>query len=254
MKSFPFKVSKLKIMLGVTLVAASLSAMAAYPDKPITVLVGYGGGGGADTIARMYADGIAKALDATVIVENKAGAGGTLAASSAARAKPDGYTLMVAPTAVFTITPNVRKTTYDPIKDFTPISTLATGMDVLILSNAVPANNISEFVALAKESPGKYSYASSGLATSTHLMGVVFTEAAGIDMLHVPYKSSSEYLPDVIEGRVSMAFDPVLLGQVAGGKLKLLGVAADEREPAYPDAQTTKGAGIDMSFAYDKEL
>ncbi|NYT76921.1 tripartite tricarboxylate transporter substrate binding protein [Alcaligenaceae bacterium] len=252
MKSFPLKPSKLKLMLGVAMLVATTSAMAAYPDKPITVLVGYGGGGGADTIARMYADGIAKALNAAVIVENKPGAGGTLAASTVARAAPDGYTLMVAPTAVFTITPNVRKTTYNPIKDFTPISTLATGMDVLILSKTVPANNISEFVAQAKKNPGKYSYASSGLATSTHLMGVVFAEAAGIDMLHVPYKSSSEYLPDLIEGRVSMAFDPVLLGQVAGGKLKLMGIAADKREPAYPDAQTTKEAGIDMAFAYDK--
>lgn len=253
MKSTCTQTSKARLLLGgLGLLLASAAAVAAYPEKPVTVLVGYGAGGGADTIARLYAERLAAEFKQPFIVENKPGAGATLAAATAAKAAPDGYTLMVAPTAVFTITPNVRKTNYDPLKDYTPISTLAQGLDVLVLSKAIPANTVAEFIALAKKHPGKYSYASSGLATSTHLMGAVFSEAAGIEMLHVPYKSSSEYLTDLIEGRVSIAFDPVLLNQVSGGKLKLLGLVADARLPAYPDASTTKEAGIDMTDAYGK--
>jgi len=230
----------------------ALPAAAAYPDKPVTVVVGYGPGGGADTLARLYAEKLSAELGRPFVVENKPGAGATLAAGEVARAAPDGYTLMVAPTAVFTITPNVRKVNYAPLKDFTPISTLATGMDVVIASKALPAASLPEFIALAKAHPGKYSFASSGLATSTHLMGEVFKEASGLDMLHVPYKSSNDYLPDLIEGRVALAFDPVLLNQVQAGKLRFMAVVGDDRLEDRPDVGTTREAGLDMTLAQNR--
>lgn len=237
---------------GVVAFSLPASVQAAYPDRPVTIMVGYGAGGGADMLARLYAEKLSARLNQTFIVENKPGAGATLAASSVAHSKPDGYTLMVAPTAVFTITPNVRRTNYAPLTDFTPIATLATGLDIITSSQAIPAKNLSEFIVLAKENPGKYSFASSGLATSTHFMGEIFKEAAGIDILHVPYKSSNDYLPDLIQGRVSIAFDPVLLNQVNAGKLNLLGVAQDTPLDSHPQAQTSKAAGIDMTAAYER--
>lgn len=240
------------VVTGAFAAALPLAAQAAYPDRAVTIMVGYGAGGGADLLARLYAEKLAAKLNQTFIVENKPGAGATLAASAVAHSKPDGYTLMVAPTAVFTITPNVRRTNYAPLKDFTPIATLATGLDIITSSKTIPANNLSEFIVLAKANPGKYSFASSGLATSTHFTGEMFKEAAGIDILHVPYKSSNDYLPDLIQGRVSIAFDPVLLNQVNADKLNLLGVAQDEPLEGYPQAQTSKQAGIDMSPAYER--
>lgn len=238
--------------LGVIMVSNAAQAAGDYPNKPVTIVVGYGAGGGADTIARLYAEKLQGALKQSFVVENKPGAGATLGAAAVARSPNDGYTLMVAPTAVFTVTPIVRKTPYDPIADFTPIGNLATGLDVIIKSKAVPAQTLEEFIVLAKKNPGVYSFASSGLATSTHLMGEFFQEAAGIKLLHVPYKSSNDYLPDLIQGRVSLAFDPVLLNQVSGGKLDFLAIAGDARLPGYPKVGTTKEARIDMSLAYDR--
>lgn len=240
------------VATGALAATLPLAVQAAYPDRTVTIMVGYGAGGGADLLARLYAEKLSAKLKQTFIVENKPGAGATLAAASVAHAKADGYTLMVAPTAVFTITPNVRRTNYAPLTDFTPIATLATGLDIITSSQTIPANNLDEFIVLAKANPGKYSFASSGLATSTHFSGEIFKEAAGIDILHVPYKSSNDYLPDLIQGRVSIAFDPVLLNQVNAGKLNLLGVAQDEPLVAYPQAQTSKQAGIDMSPAYER--
>lgn len=243
-------IAQLFLILGLSYITHS--ARAAYPERPITVVVGYGAGGGADTLARLYAEKLAHKLKVPFVVENKTGAGATLAASAVARAQPDGYTLMVAPTAVFTITPNVRKTSYDPITDFTPISTIAKGLDVIIASNTLPANNIRELLNLVKKNPRKYSFASSGLATSTHLMGEAFNDASDTELLHVPYKSSNDYLPDLIEGRVALAFDPVLLNQVKAGKLKLLGMVSGNRSSQFPEIGTTKEAGIDMSMTYGK--
>ena len=251
-KALQLKTSRFLLAVGLGLLSSGGAAIAAYPEKPVTVVVGYGPGGGADTITRLYAEKLAVELKQPFVVVNKPGAGAALAASSVARGAADGYTLMVAPTAVFTITPNIRKTGYDPLKDFTPISTLAVATGVVVASKTVPANNLAEFVASAKEHPDKYSFASSGLATSTHLTGEMFGDAAGIKLLHIPYKSSSEYLTDLIDGRVSIAFDPILLNQVTSGKLKLLGVLSDKRLSAYPDVGTTKEAGIDMSASYDK--
>jgi len=238
-----------------SMVAASLlcgvgtgqAAQNDYPTKPVTVVVGYGAGGGADTLARLYAEGLSNALGQPFVVSNRPGAGATTAAGAVAKTPPDGYTLMVAPTAVFTITPQVRTVAYDPIQDFTPVATLATGLGVVIGSKAIPATTLGEFIALAKARPGQYSFGSSGVATSTHLLGEVFKETSGLNLLHVPYKSSSEYLADLMEGRVSLAFDPVLLNLVKADKLNLLGVISDERLKDYPDVGTTREAGMDMS-------
>lgn len=240
------------LLAGIASLFIAAPAAAAYPEKPVTIIVGYGAGGGADTLARLYSDELTKELGGSFVVVNKPGAGSTIAATEVANSSADGYTLLVAPTAVFTITPTVRKVHYDPVKDFTPVSTLATGLDVIISSNKLPTQDLGEFIALAKKNPGKYSFASSGLATSTHMMGEVFKEAADIDILHVPYKSSSDYLPDLISGRVSLSFDPVLISQANSGNLNFMGAINDERLEDYPDVKTTKEAGIDMSAASDR--
>jgi len=233
-------------------IGSGQTASAQYPEKPVTVIVGYGAGGGADTVARLYADGLAREMGQSFIVDNRPGAGATLAAAAFAKAPPDGYTLMVAPTAVLAITPHARKVNYDPKTDFTPISILATGLDVVVGSKTLPANNLEELIALAKQNPGRYTYASSGIATWTHLMGEIFKEAAGIDLLHVPYKSSSEYVADLLEGRVSLSFDPVMINLVRGDKLKLLSFIAEERVEGYPDIGTSKEVGIDMRVAQNR--
>jgi len=228
--------------------ALSAPARGAYPERTVTIIAGYGAGGGVDTLSRLYADKLSAILGVPFLVQNKPGAGGTLAAAEAARVTPDGYTLMVAPTAVFAITPHVRQVRYAPLTDFKPISTLATGISVVVSSAALPTKHLPEFIALAKANPEAYSCASSGTGTSTHLTCEMFKEAAGINLLHVPYKSSNDYLTDLIQGRVSIAFDPALLNQVQAGQLNLMATISDVRTPEYPDAATTGEAGMDTSL------
>lgn len=226
--------------------ASSASAQALYPSKTIRVLVPYGAGGSADNAARIVAERLALALGQPVVVDNRPGASGTLAANALAQAPGDGYTLMVAPTAVMAITPATRKTPYDPVRDFTPIARLSGALGMLTLSPAIPAKTLPEFLKLARENPGKYAFGSSGVGTITHLTGEVLQQVSGVKLLHVPYKTIVDGVGDFFAGRIALVFDPFILPQVRAGKAIAAASLGGRRHPEFADVPTIEELGIDL--------
>lgn len=235
--------------------AASASAQAAYPQpgKPIRLLVGLAAGGSLDGQARVIAQKITEQTGNQVVVENKPGASMMLAASEVARAAPDGYTLLYAPSSTFAQNPHtLNSVPYDPFKDFTPITLATKGPLVLTLHTSVPATNVKELVAWAKANPGKLSFASFGVGTSSHVYAEAFAKAAGIEMVHVPYKGTADAARDLLEGRVQAYFDaaPTAIINEKTGKIRILGVAAPVRNPFIPNVPTISEqgvAGIDLT-------
>ena len=224
----------------------AVGAQGVWPNRQIRVLVPYAAGGSADNAARSYTERLAVALGQAIVVDNRPGASGTVAAAALAQAAGDGYTLMVAPTAVMAITPAARKTPYDPLKDITALARLAGSQSMLTLSNEVGVRTLPEFIKLAKASPGKYAFGSSGVATITHLTGEILQQAAGIKLQHVPYKSIVEGVGDLIAGRIAMVLDPFILPQVKAGKAIAVASFDPKRNPEFPDVPTMDELGIDM--------
>jgi tripartite-type tricarboxylate transporter receptor subunit TctC len=238
-----------RALLGGALFAACprlTNAQGMWPNRPIKVLVPYAAGGSADNAARSYTDRLATALGQPVLVENRPGASGTLAASLLAQAPGDGYTLMVAPTAVMAITPAARKTPYDPLKDITALARLAGSQSMLTISNELGVKTLPEFIRLAKSSPGKYAFGSSGIATITHLTGEILQQSTGIKLQHVPYKSIVDGVGDLLAGRIAMVLDPFILPQVKAGRATAVASLNPQRNPEFPDVPTTDELGIDM--------
>ncbi|GAA5234343.1 tripartite tricarboxylate transporter substrate binding protein [Verticiella sediminum] len=227
--------------------AAHGPALAAqdWPAKPITLIVPYPAGGNSDTIARLVAENLRKQLGTDIIVENKGGAGATIGARAAASAAPDGYTLLLAPTAVMAITPHLRTVPYKP-SEFAPVANVSGSYGIVAARKDLPANTMDELVELAKSQPGKLTFGSAGPATATHLAGVMVARAAGIDLMHVPYKGSIEALNDLLGGQIDLIFDPVALSQVKAGKLKALASSSQRRNPELPDVSTLKELGYDV--------
>ncbi len=227
---------------------ATCSALAQdWPSRPVRILVPLGAGGFADVPARLLAPAIAQDIGGTLYVENKPGAGGTIGANEIARAVPDGYNLL------FSATPHVigahiykKRLQYDALNDFTPIALIASGPYVLAVHPDLPAKSVKELVALAKQQPGKIDYASSGNGSAQHLVGAMFATMAGVDLNHVPYKSSSQAMQDVLAGTVKVTFAgvPNVLNQVRAGKLRALGVTGDKRWPDMPEVPTIAEAGV----------
>lgn len=228
--------------------AYAQTAPANWPDKPIRFIVPYPPAGSADNIARFVADKLAPALKQTVIIENRGGAGGTIGADYAARATPDGYTFLVTPNAVLTITPHLRKLRYDALVDLVPIAKLTGSYSIATARKDAPFNTIPEMIAAVGKAPGKYTFGSAGPATATHLAGEMVKLGAGIDMLHVPYKGSGEALSDLMGGRIDMIFDPVSLAQVKAGTVKALATTGKSRHPELPDIPTLKEQGLDVDM------
>lgn len=226
--------------------AQAVPSPSAYPVKPVRVLVPYSAGGSADNAARLMAEKLAAALGQNFVIDNRPGASGTIAAQALAAAPGDGYTLMVAPTAVAAITPVTRKTPYDPLKDFTAVAKLSGSLGMLSVSPAIPAKTWPELLKLARENPGKLAFGSSGVGTITHLTGEVLQQAAGIKLLHVPYKSIVDGVGDLLSGRVAMVFDPFILPQVRAGKVFAVAALGGRRHPEFPDVPTIEERGIDM--------
>jgi tripartite-type tricarboxylate transporter receptor subunit TctC len=213
-------------------------AQAAWPAKPVRFIVPFAPGGGTDTVSRLICDHLARTFGQSFVVENKGGAGGNIGTVEIARAAPDGYTIGLISVASHTLNPQLyTRLPYDPDKDIIAISRLATLVNLLGLSQSVPASNVAELIALCKKEPGKYSFASSGPGSSLHLSGELFKVMAGVDIIHVPYKGAGPAYNDVIAGTVQMMFAnmPSMLPQVRGGKLKGLGVTSAERSRAAPD-------------------
>jgi len=233
--------------LAVIAAAAPAQAADPWPSRPIKFIVGYPPGGGADVTARLYSDRMAKILNATIIVENRSGASGTLGAQSVASAEPDGYTVSVAAISEISIAPAIFKALpYDPVKDFAPVVLLAKWSMLLVTSPEVPVKTLSEFIAYAKANPGKLNYSSFGINTLPHVAGERFKLATGIDALHVPFRGSGPSLSALMGNQVQFTFDSpaTTLNLVAGGKLKAIAVAGRERVPSAPDIPTMAEAGL----------
>jgi tripartite-type tricarboxylate transporter receptor subunit TctC len=223
------------------------NAQEKYPVKPVHVVVPFAPGGSTDIFARLVAERLSTAFAQPVLIENRAGAAGNIGAEAVAKSPPDGYTLLMATTGVMAINNALYKTmAYEAAKDFEPVIFIASITNVLAVPNELPAKNVAELVALAKREPGKLTFASSGAGSSTHLSAELFKSMAGIDVVHIPFKGSSQALIDVVAGRVSMIFDnmPSALPHIKSGKLRALGVTGLKRSPALPEVPTISEAGV----------
>jgi len=234
-------------LLGCILGGAASAALAqAYPNKPIKLIVPFAPGGFTDVVARILGQKLSVSLGQPFVIENKAGAGSTIGTDFVAKAAPDGYTLVMVSTT-HVISPAIYpKLPYDPIKSFTPVGKLVDSAYVLLVNPKVPANNVAEFIALAKASPDKIHYASSGNGSSQHLMGGMFAAMAGVKMKHVPYKGSGGAANDLVAGVVESSFAgvPNAMAQVPAGRLKALAVTTSKRIPQLPDVPTMQEAGV----------
>lgn len=223
------------------------AAAANYPNQPIRLIVPYAAGGTTDLIARLVGQHMGNELGQPVIVENKAGAGGNIGTEQVARSAPDGYTLLLGTAGNMTANPAIYKDmTFDPIKDFQPISLIATLPNLMVVNKDVPAKTVKEFVAWAKKQPKGVFFASSGVGATTHLTAELFNMATGLNMEHVPYKGSGPALIDLVGGTGPVVmFDnmPSAIGQVRGGALRALAVTGPSREESAPDIPTVKESG-----------
>ena len=233
--------------------ATSVFAQTAYPTKPITLVVTYPPGGGADAMARLIAPKMGEALGQTVVVENRAGASGQIGAAAVAKANPDGYTLMLDASS-FSVNPSLYpKLPYDSLKAFQPIGVVALFPNVVLVNANFPAKNMSELTAAARKAKDAVSYASSGNGSAQHLAGALFESAAKVDMIHVPYKGGGPALNDVIGGQVPLFFGNLAstLQHVQSGKLKALAVTSSKRSPILPDVPTLSESGLKGAEIYE---
>lgn len=234
--------------LGGAAALASWPARAdsAYPGRPLRLVVPYPAGGGTDTIARLIGQQLAQAWKQPVVVDNKPGASGILGNDIVAKAAPDGYTLLLAITAMIQSPSLYRKMPYNVERDFQPVSLVARSSDLFVVPSRVPARTLAEFVALAKASPGKLSYGSYGNGTSSHLHGEQFKIQAGIDIVHIPYKGAAPLVSDILGGQVDCAFVDVTSANsyLAGGKFRVLGITGTQRHAALPAVPTFSEAGL----------
>ncbi len=230
------------------LIAAPLAAtaQAAYPDKPLRIMVGASPGGGTDILARLLAEKFGAALKQPVVVENRPGASNTIAAELTARAANDGSTLLLATNTGQAVAPHLIKLKYDPLKDLQPVGLVAVMPNVLVVPSTSPYRNVNELVAAMRASPGTFRYASSGIGSTQHVGGEAFTLATGTKAIHVPYRGSSQAHLDIIGGQVEMMFDSTssAMQQIKAGKLRPLAVAAAKRTPELPDVPTLAEAGV----------
>src|SRR5215471_14565462 len=227
------------------LAAASPALAQNYPNRNITLVLPFAAGSGTDTTTRLISQHLSQALGVGIVIENKAGANGMIAATYVARSAPDGYTLLVTTNTTHSANPYLLKSlTYDPVKDFTPIARTGDLPFMLVVHPDVPAKSVAELVAYGKANPGKLSYASG--SSSAIVSGATFAHNAGLDLLHVPYKSSPPALNDVMGGRVSMMFVDILTGLplVNGGALRSLAVTTKDRSPLVPQLPSMQEAGV----------
>jgi len=229
------------------LALAAVPAAGQYPAKPIRVIIPFPPGGGVDIVARTVAEKLTARLGQTIVVDNRPGAGTTLGTSLAAKSTPDGYTLLIGPVIGLAIVhAYYRKLDYDLSRDFAPVTKIGYGTVVMVVPPKLGVNSVKELITLAKAKPGQLSFASSGTGALIHLTGEMFKQMAGVDILHVPYKGSTQLLPDLIDARVSLAIDslPAHLPHIKAGRLRALGVASRTRSTQLPDVPTMSEAGL----------
>jgi tripartite-type tricarboxylate transporter receptor subunit TctC len=230
-------------------VRPAVAQTAVFPSRPIRIVVPQAPGGNADTFGRILAQRLSERIGQQVVVENRAGAGGTVGSALVSKAAPDGYTLLIADNGTHAIAPTLygAKLPYDVFRDFTPITLAATFPTVIMIHPSVPAQNVQEFVALVKSQPGKLSYSSAGTGNGSHLAVEMFRAAAGgLDMVHVPYKGGAPAIQALLAGEVQLTAVSVntALPHIQAGKVRALGVASSKRSPALPDVPTFIESGI----------
>jgi tripartite-type tricarboxylate transporter receptor subunit TctC len=220
--------------------------LAAYPEKTIRIVVPFAPGGGTDVIARTLAQEMAKNLGATIIIENKPGAGTLIGTQSVAGSEADGYTLLMA-TFANAVNPSLyAKLPYDPHRDFAAVALIARSFNIVVVNAASPIRSISDLIAAAKADPDKLSYGTYGTGTSAHLAGELFKAMAGVNLTTVPYKGAAPAITDLLGGRIQVMFTTVASAAplIAGGQLRALAVTSAERSPAFPDIPTVSEAGV----------
>jgi tripartite-type tricarboxylate transporter receptor subunit TctC len=233
--------------------AASVAAAAGYPERPVTLVVPFPPGGSTDMIARILGAKLQDKMGGTFIVENKAGATGTIGATFVARAKPDGYTLLVSSLAPFAVNPFLQKSLpYDPVKDLDPVSILVQAPNVLVANPKVPVSTLADVIAYLKKNPDQVSFASSGAGSSDHLTAELFWQATGTHGLHVPYKGGGPAIQDLMGGQVQMSFQNLnaVISQIKAGSLKAIAITSKQRSPLLPDVPTLDESGIRNADVY----
>ena len=242
----------------VVLIAVLFGATAqaeTYPSRPITLLVPAAAGGGNDTVARTVAEKMSRILGQQIVIENRPGAGGSLAARQVARSEPDGYTIGIGNPATLAIAPAMLPNVgYDPVKDFVPVGMIAASPHIILINNFIPAKTLGEFIALAKREPGKYTFASGGAGSPAHLGPELLASMAGIKLTHVPYKGTGPAIADLLGGHVSMTYSslPPALGLVREGKVRPIAIASVKRSALLPDVPTASEtlAGYESTQRY----
>jgi tripartite-type tricarboxylate transporter receptor subunit TctC len=238
----------LKALLCVALACGlATAARAEFPERPLKMLVGFSAGGGTDVAARIVAPGLGEALGQTIVVENRSGASGLIAAEAVARATADGYTLMMGSQTTLAVAPRLyRKYTLDAARDFVGVGLTGTSPLVLVVNPKVAAHSLAELIALAKAEPGKLNFASGGVGTTPHMAGELFRLIAGINVVHVAYRGEAPAINDLLGGQVPMMFSNLsaVIGQVRGGALRALAVASPKRSPTAPDIPTLAEQGL----------
>jgi len=240
------------LQAGVAVLLAALACAAParaddYPSRAITLVVPYSAGGGNDAMARVVADRMSAALGQQIIIENRGGAGGSIATRAIAKAEPDGYTLGLGGTGTLAINPTLYQNVgYDPRKDFAPVGLIATGALVVLVHPSVPATTIPELIALAKKDPGKLNFASAGVGSGIHLGAELFAYMAGVKLTHIPYKGTGPALTDLIGGHVALYFSslPSAVGLIKDGKVRALAVTGPTRSKVLPDLPTVAEAAL----------
>ena len=246
----------LKLALALTLAAACADASAqAYPTRPIRLVVGFTPGGAADFVARALGEPLGRALGQSMVIENRAGAGSSIAADYVAKSAPDGYTLLIASPSSISVNPALNPKLGYSLRDLTPITKVSTSPLLIAANPGIGVNSIRELIAAAKKSPGRLNYASSGNGSAPHLAGVLFTRLAGIDIVHVPFKGGGPAVQSALAGdtQVTFATPPSVLPLVQAGRLRALAVTSRARSPLLPDVPGMEEAGLpdyEMSFWY----
>lgn len=250
MKSRMTTLKKLLALAPMALLVSGPSAANptdAFPERTITIVVPFGAGGGTDVLGRILAERMSEGLGRPVIVENRPGAGGSIGTAAVAKAKPDGYTILLGTSSTHGINPALYSNLpYDAIKDFSPIGLVATNQFVAAVPAAFPANNLAEFRTAVAKDPESFNYGSSGNGTTSHMAGALFVKMSGLPLTHIPYKSNGPALVDLMAGRVSLMFDNItaMQQQIKAGTIKPIGTTGKHRSPILPDVQTLEEQGL----------
>ena len=237
----------LKLLCIILLALVSRTALAVYPDRPVRLVVPFPPGGPTDIVARPLAQNLSKNLGQQVIVDNRGGAGGNIGADAVVKSAADGYTLLMGTVGTHAINASLyKKLTFDPVKDFAPVSLVAQAAVVLVVHPSVPAKTLNQFIALAKFKPGQITFGSAGAGSPGHLTGELFKDMAAVDLVHVPYQGSAPAISDLLGGQIQAMFDPIqaTLSHVKAGKLRIVGVSSPKRSSALPDVPTIAEGGV----------